>query len=454
MKNPSRKKSRKKEDQLLLSSNKKQTSSDFVDLNDTKGYDEFRDDSQTDGWLPLPIQPTQLQGSKGGNSSGPREGSKGNGLLEESSQRDSIQWSNVPAPLPPPPPQKPLPTSKSRSRSSKGSRKSNSAGIPPRSSPEKRPPLRNEASGDIFVFQDFGPSKSSDSLDDLLEAPEEAKNRVNSFKIDEGSSSSNDQSVHSYTSASASLGIPVDPMFQKRGILIVDPKKNGEIYHMDEDNKSLTDKDLIIIGQGNGDDDDDNRSMMSNLTEVTYQKTKEERVKLIVDHLKSTTGFTESNPWCGAFNFPIPEESTKPHDPTKNEEAPKKIRALHEPQDTRYFGQDSSLLIKSLVSVSTRGPESVDFGSYKETICVCITRIYLSLQDNGDNNGLRCTYNEPKLCHDLGVRLHECRDGQAIVIEVLPESTAQRSGVKVGDKLSVSTGRYPFTFVTLSVYVH
>jgi predicted metalloprotease with PDZ domain len=75
-----------------------------------------------------------------------------------------------------------------------------------------------------------------------------------------------------------------------------------------------------------------------------------------------------------------------------------------------------------------------DVGSFEETIAVYITRIFLG--ENG--NGLKCTYNEPNLSHDFGVRLREGEGGEAIVVEVISESTAERAGVKIGDILSVS----------------
>ena len=72
--------------------------------------------------------------------------------------------------------------------------------------------------------------------------------------------------------------------------------------------------------------------------------------------------------------------------------------------------------------------------------------------EGGNDNGLRCTYNEPKLSDDLGVKLLEDDDGQAVVVKVIPESTAERSGVKIGDKLSVSVAAilcFAFAFPTI-----
>ena len=44
--------------------------------------------------------------------------------------------------------------------------------------------------------------------------------------------------------------------------------------------------------------------------------------------------------------------------------------------------------------------------------------------------GLRCAWNDSTLSHDMGVRLFEGENGQAILKEVMPRSTAGRSGCK------------------------
>ena len=224
-----------------------------------------------------------------------------------------------------------------------------------------------------------------------------------------------------------------------KGILIVDPNKNGAVYHMDEDNKSLTDKDLIIIGQQRKSqaDEHDDSTIMSSLTEVTYQKSKEERVKLIVQHL--TDAVPDSNPFCSVFQcadlYPSSDDIKDALDNQQEaenaeDELMKKAMATNGQQFS--LTEDAGALIQSLLG------GKVDYGSFDEKIIVCITRIYLALVEGGNDNGLRCTYNEPKLSHDLGVRLLEGNDGQAIVATVVPESTAERSGVQIGDKLSVS----------------
>lgn len=230
---------------------------------------------------------------------------------------------------------------------------------------------------------------------------------------------------------------------RSKGILIVDPNKNGAVYHMDEDNKSLTDKDLIIFGHQGGEDKDDHEddaTIMSNLTEVTYQKSKEERVKLIVQHLKDATTIPETNPFCSIFHcadlYPSSEDikDALENPEEAREEAGDVLmkEAMATTEQQFKLTEDTGALIQSLFG------GKVNYGSFNEKIIVCITRIYLALVEGGNDNGLRCTYNEPKLSHDLGVRLLEGNDGQAIVATVIPESTAERSGVQIGDKLSVS----------------
>ena len=101
-------------------------------------------------------------------------------------------------------------------------------------------------------------------------------------------------------------------------------------------------------------------------------------------------------------------------------------------QEKPSMVQNAKMLYKTL---RERGSgKRIDVGSFEETIAVCITRIFLG--ENG--NGLKCTYNEPNLSHDFGVRLREGEGGEAVVVEVIAESTAERAGVKIGDVLSVS----------------
>ena len=224
-----------------------------------------------------------------------------------------------------------------------------------------------------------------------------------------------------------------------KGILIVDPSRNGAVYHMDEDNKSLTDKDLIIMGyrersHGKIDEDLDDTTVMSSLTEVTYQKSHDERTKLILKHLQDRAAtIPESNSFfCGMFEC-LKSDNTvdigEDHEDFDEEIIKNKIAATEKPFS---FTEDTGALMRTLFG------GKVEYGSFNEKVIVCITRVYLALFASAKDNGLRCTYNEPKLSHDLGVRLVEDVDGQAVVSAVIPESTAERSGVLIGDKLSVS----------------
>jgi hypothetical protein len=254
-------------------------------------------------------------------------------------------------------------------------------------------------------------------------------------------SSSRKSTVHESAAPKVdqSLDLPIDPSHLKnaKGILIFDPEKNG-IYHMDEDNKSLTNKDLLIIGKQQEEVGDD-QTLMSNLTEVTYKKSKEERMRLIMDHLQNaakTLPVPEST-WCGGwenpFNIDEPDKVDRIEDNIHNDRITKNTT-----NTSSSAPWDASLLLRSVMALSTGG-EKVDIGSFSEKICVCITRIYLALQENPeDDNGLRCISKEPKLSHDLGVNFTENLDGQAIVNTVIKGSTAYRSGVRVGDVLSVS----------------
>lgn len=452
MKTPSKlslRKKSKKEGALLLANERKSNSSDFNQLSISTHGTDSRDDNLDNDWLPFPYQPSQSTKSSGNSTTlGSYKGTNNN------EQNQTTTHHNLP-----------LSTSKSRSKASRdtkasnrdrrpASRESKAASRDTRDSksadrnridsrnlaPERIPaPERNvskQMSEDIFHFQDDTKNKSEDSLDNLLAESKSGtpgaasvRDRHRSFKMEESSLDSQSQESDDIlgsieSSTEGSLGLAIDPMFKKRGIVIVDPDRNGEVYRMDEDNKNLTNKDLIIIGQNNNDDDD--QSMMSNLTEVTYKKSKEERVKLIYDNLRRAAGhIPETNTWCNAFDC---------SDKMNSEDMIRSQGDQQKSGKTHSFGQDTSLFFRSLLS----SPKNVEVGSFREKISVCITRIYLDLQNNGDDFGLRCTYNEPTLCHDLGVKFKEGSDGQAIVVQVLPESTAQRSGVQVGDKLSVS----------------
>mmetsp|Transcript_15107 Transcript_15107/g.22638 ORF Transcript_15107/g.22638 Transcript_15107/m.22638 type:complete len:1055 (-) Transcript_15107:117-3281(-) len=478
MKTPSklsmRKKSKRKEDALLLTGGKKSSSSDGFSHRLSIGLhrgEDSRDDNvgNDDDWLPFPYQPSQSTKSSGNSTALP-----GIGLYNGTKQNEQN---------PPSAHHKlPLSTSKSKSRSrasrdsktlsnrgsnsrpgrrdskassrdTRDSKSSNRSRIESRNPvPERIPvptaaPERNvskQISEDIFHFQD------EDSLDNLLAESKSGisgagagtpRDRQRSFKMEESSLDSQSQESEDVlngsveSSTEGSLGLPIDPMFKKRGIVIVDPNRNGEVYRMDEDNKCLTNKDLIIIGQNhdNDDDDDDDQTMMSVLTEVTYKKSKEERVKLIYDNLRSAAAhIPESNTWCNqgcnAFDFSDKMDSEDNIIRSSSQGGGQQLKLGKQ----HGFGHDTSLFFRSLLA----SPKDVEVGSFREKISVCITRIYLDLQNNGDDVGLRCTYNEPTLCHDLGVKFREGSDGQAIVVHVFPESTAQRSGVEVGDKLS------------------
>ena len=323
--------------------------------------------------------------------------------------------------------------------------------------------VTHDSSGDD-VFDDLESIKDRvvsqvDSLEDIMNdknillEPIDKKNTFASFKIDTDSSEVSQQRTQQSAesnildlsteslSTEGSGDLPIDPrLLKKRGILIVDPQNNGEIYRMDENHKNLTDKELIIIGlqrASEQNEEDDDQTLMSSLTEVTYQRSKEERVNYIMQHLKDAASqIPESRAWCGMFQCPpdfAEDEGIGGFQKDAN-------LVKRDTRDTKpSMTQNANMLFNSLYAVSSKGGrgKKVELGNFSESIVVCITRIYLSLQD-GENDGLRCTFNEPKLCHDLGVRLKEASDGRAIVVDILPESTAERSGVKIGDVLSVS----------------
>jgi len=262
----------------------------------------------------------------------------------------------------------------------------------------------------------------------------------------------------SQASTGNSPDIPVDPLHLKsNGIMIVDPKQNGKKYNLSEKNRSLTNKDLLIIRKKPREDVvNDDESIISNLTEVTYKQAKEERLKMIMNNLNSSPTYT--NPENQACCAGLPLFSTEEDE------------CLPESQYTDVKGRnvkhsltgDAALFVKSLVTLMGKDSSKVNFGDFSENVIVCITRIYMATQEevqedvklqnliynnalnegtvkkNGLSRilGLRCVSKDPTLSHDLGVRFIEGSDGQAVVREVISESTAGRSGVKVGDSLS------------------
>jgi hypothetical protein len=305
-----------------------------------------------------------------------------------------------------------------------------------------------------------------DSLEDIMNDRLFMKSSSNtksirSFKIDIDSSETDHNSGEMGPSSAlvenltgSSDNFPVHPkLLKKKGILIVDPQKNGEIYHMDDTNKNLTDKELIIIGQqksstrdGGGDDFDDDMTLMSNLTDVTYQKSKEERIKYIMSHLKDAAAqIPESRMWCNMFECNSFSNSDRKGKVSEVDlDSLDRKTTICASNGEPSLAQNARMFFNSLYAVSSKKARHtrVDVGSFSETVTVCITRIYLSLHEGEHDHGLRCTYNEPKLCHDLGVYLKEGSDGQGVVVDVLPDSTAKRSGVEIGDILSVSMFMY------------
>jgi len=286
--------------------------------------------------------------------------------------------------------------------------------------------------------------------------------------------------------------LPLDPeLLKSSGIVIVDPEQNGEYYHMDEDNKSLTNKDLLIIRTNKVEEkdrkeEDDDGSVISNLTEVTFSKSKRERARRIVEHLREATSdkIPDNGAWCGT-DFPslffndnddlcagdIASHPVKTKDTTMKQaiENTPKTRAEDLPDEekdteptTKYDGEpnlseDAELLFNAIVALTSKGGAPVDCGSYEEKVTVCISRIYIgtedevkrdpvprqgmvdqkaSRQDFSGIRGLRCTWNEPKLSHDIGVKFDEDEKGHAVVRSIIDESTAQKAGVQVGDILS------------------
>jgi len=433
--------------------------SDVRQPSDFQRIDESRneEDATGDPWLLMPYQIAKPEVSKPSLSNrevaessqavGRPEVSRAdnsNGKLNNVARKNKPKLSTL---IPPPPP------SGSKAKAS----------VRPRVLSQK---ITNESSEDD-VFDDLESIRDRviaqvDSLEDIMDDKNisksiDKKNTFTSFQIDaESSDASNHQRHNSDRSSiadsfrSSSTGseeLLIDPLLmKKRGILIVDPQNNGEIYRMDEQNKNLIDKDLIITGYNRNsfedDDDDDDETLMSVLTEVTYQRSKEERMKHIVQNLKDAAAIIpESRAWCGMFQCPagsVKDELIEGNDKQADEaKKDRTVSSIGKPSVT----QNIQMIYNSLCAATSTGGygKKVEVGDFSESIVVCITRIYLSLQEGEIDNGLRCTYNEPKLCHDLGVHLTEASDGRAVVVDVRPESTAERSGVKIGDVLSVSS---------------
>jgi len=252
--------------------------------------------------------------------------------------------------------------------------------------------------------------------------------------------------ITSHSSSAQTPDIPVDPLHLKtNGILIVDPQQNGQVYKLSEKNRSLTDKDLLIIRKHKDTDMDDDESIISNLTEVTYKQAKKERLKLIMNHLKRSPSYTspDNQFCCAALPFFSNESDDVDHEPVKYDHV-KANNLEHSLTD------DAALYLKSLMKLKGKYDSSVHFGNFSESVIVCITRIYMATQEEVKKDaslnkskgrvsgtlGIRCVSKDPTLSHDLGVKLIEGTDGQAFVRDVISDSTAGRSGVAVGDFLS------------------
>jgi hypothetical protein len=278
-----------------------------------------------------------------------------------------------------------------------------------------------------------------DSLDDIMDEPrDDAPKSETEVYPPVSASLSSKSSSSSASDRSSDLPIDIDPAYaKKKGILIVDPNNHGRVYHMSEKDKNLMNKDLIIInGKRSEDSESDSRTQMSNLTEVTYEKTNEEKIASVVQQFEKVTG---SSTWCNVLNCLTLEKVW--------EETPTVQVPYGSINDTKVRSgatakkktTDTTLnYLKSFVSVATRGVDGADLGSFQESISVCITRVYLTCNNDSNDIDLKCTFNQPKLAHELGVRLSEMPDGRAVVTEVLHDSGAMRSGVLRGDILSVS----------------
>lgn len=236
------------------------------------------------------------------------------------------------------------------------------------------------------------------------------------------------------TTTSADLPIDIDPLYaKKKGIMILDPENNGRLYRISESHKNLMNKDLVIIeGQKSEDSENDVKTQVSNLTEVTYEKSKEEKIEMIMQQIENITG----DKFCSSFRCSVnTDEDSEDFSPQKV--VLKSINGFSISRGNQGFSTPM-LFLKTLMTNITRGGQVLDLGNFQEQISVCITRVYLSQSSQISDMGLKCTFNQPNLSHDFGVRLGERNDGRAVVIEVLKDSTAMRSGVEVGDILSVS----------------
>jgi len=263
--------------------------------------------------------------------------------------------------------------------------------------------------------------------------------------------------ILSHGTTEQSPSIPVDPSHLKsNAILLLDPKQNGKQYHLDEKNRNLTDKDLLIVRkqrpEGIYNDDDDDNSLISSLTEVTYKQNKKEKLRLLMNQMHRPASNRQGNQaCCGTFDFFGDEDQYA--GPRTRDIDPARVNGVE-----HSLGADAALFLQSVMALTSKGDAPVDYGDFSEKICVCITRIYIATQtevqqdaslkqklNNEDGVeeegvcgliGLRCAYNDSTLSHDMGVRFVEGENGQAIVREVMPQSTAGRSGVEVGDLLS------------------
>ena len=366
---------KRKGDRSLLADSPRRETSDFTT---TRHEDETRNDEVKGDWLVMPYQIAKSPAA--GDGPGSRQISENDSTLDfpdevtnqdDVSSEDENEWKadkpHSPLKTAKADKAKPTPLKTAKADNSKATRdKSNN--IPAK--------LTSESSGeDIFDDLDSIAERVVEQVDSLEAfmaqkvndngASRSTSNRLHpkSFTIDADSSdtSQKDGSVQPSLSSSTSPYIPVDPRYlKKKGILIVDPNKNGEVYRMDEQNKCLTDKELIIIGQTNGYEhgDDDDQTQMSNLTEVTYQKSKEERIKYIMQHLKDAAAhIPESKVWCRMFECPADTDiKTDSNEPANGTNVVKRERSA--PREGPTMGQNTKLFFKSLYAVSTKGSES------------------------------------------------------------------------------------------------
>lgn len=404
---------RKSKREALSSETKKNGPVDFGTISRNDSTDENYVDSRQDDWR-MPYQmPSGSIASK--TTVKERNSSKTRSISE-------YQAAKKPVMLPP------IPRSKSRSSTIQN------PVIESKESSAIESLLASVSSEDLF--EDL---PMNDSLEDILDEPrDEAPRTETEIHAQVSATVSSKSSSSSMSDKTPELPIDIDPAYgKKKGILIVDPNNHGKLYHMSETNKNLMNKDLIIIdGKRSEDSESDIRTQVSNLTEVTYEKTNEEKMELIMQQFEKVTG---TNAWCKVFDCSsldrVWEESPSMHVPYSG------ITDKQNESQTNLKNDSSGTTfdyLKSLFSVAMGGGGSVNLGSFQESISVCITRVYLTFSNDGNDIGLKCTYNQPKLAHDLGVRLLEMPDGRAVVTEVLRDSGAMRSGVLKGDILSVS----------------